>query len=1145
MPTIFESINTELKENKLADTIAEQTRKVEETIPALKNFIAKPPSSINDMMKGLDGVSLPDIELTQINQLLGGISETIPEDLSNVTGPLFETLETLQNDSSGKIVPQLKGFMDSINAFRQLGGLDLTNSKSGKTTATGNLTGGSGGGGGGAASPPGSPAPGTPGSIQHQRRIQGLNNIKQGLNFFPSPFNASALILFMKDQLGALPRDIVHLRYLPIIDELTYFLATVVDLSEKDTNGLIDHLNGTLDGLTRFLNDFARQPLVSLTSGLSTLSAQLNATELKSETQQLSVHLNNIALAVKGGGLNPAAADIAALTNILDTFLPRLDTLVNNLFKGQVSGITSEFQRLPLDMEQRMRQVTQTVNPSSQLKLMEGVSQALEHTLATVNINSFSSELSDFFERVTSLLDILDVSVINEPLQTALTALQATVENFDQMLSQVSSQVSSLFDRLDDVLAAFDVSAVTGPVREAFEQFTNTLQTQAATLFEPVQTAISQGVAEINGLVSTFDPQLIIQPLEEVVNKLAVVLNSPEITGALKTIREAIETVSDTLASLSFEPITARTAALIEDMTITLRKIDPDELNAVLKTALKAAVGGLPKELTPITDPLLAEMDDLVEKGPKPVLQFAGAQPQKLLAQVKNYSPQKLIGAEISTPFNMLIEELEKFKPSDLLVPVEERLEVFKTQLKERVNPGLMLAPLEELFEQLLKQFEKFKPAELIKPLEEAISGLIDNLLKVLPVEEFFQAFDQILAGINEAVELTNSINELFEKTTRMITEFSGPEEQLRAWLNPLLGRIDEISDISALRPSFDNLSAAVNGLNAASLKTALEQTLSPIKTSLDELDPQLLLTDLTSAYRGISRDTVESLPDSAQKNELIAALDRFTPLHNAAKVFNGLQAWRENIVRDESAYHENLTRWDVRFHGAGGLFSGFSQPIETLPDVKTFFRETIENEVIAPLNHMLQTVDNTFEALSAPLQELKQFTEKIDAKAAELSKGPVLLTDIRNSLNDLIQRVRDLDLQFIVRELDDVFNSLKDKLTAVSPTAIRKIVEAAFNDAIDILDISGLLPGEALNEVDAAYQKIIDDLKQLDPGKVVVEAVQPVFDQTVIPLLDAFDISELIADLIERMENLDQELGREIETLNVSYRGMLSAVPA
>ena len=54
--------------------------------------------------------------------------------------------------------------------------------------------------------------------------------------------------------------------------------------------------------------------------------------------------------------------------------------------------------------------------------------------------------------------------------------------------------------------------------------------------------------------------------------------------------------------------------------------------------------------------------------------------------------------------------------------------------------------------------------------------------------------------------------------------------------------------------------------------------------------------------------------------------------------------------------------------------------------------------------------------------------------------------------------------------------------------------------------------------KLDTDYAAVIAKLKALDPKKLIVDAVQPVFEENVLPLLDVFDITPLLQAIVDRL---------------------------
>ena len=75
------------------------------------------------------------------------------------------------------------------------------------------------------------------------------------------------------------------------------------------------------------------------------------------------------------------------------------------------------------------------------------------------------------------------------------------------------------------------------------------------------------------------------------------------------------------------------------------------------------------------------------------------------------------------------------------------------------------------------------------------------------------------------------------------------------------------------------------------------------------------------------------------------------------------------------------------------------------------------------------------------------------------------------------------LSIGFLTDSLDAIFNGLRDKLTAISPTALRTTIEAAFEEMLDSLQISLLIPPEQIAALDQDYQAVIVGIRRDEEG--------------------------------------------------------------
>ena len=207
--------------------------------------------------------------------------------------------------------------------------------------------------------------------------------------------------------------------------------------------------------------------------------------------------------------------------------------------------------------------------------------------------------------------------------------------------------------------------------------------------------------------------------------------------------------------------------------------------------------------------------------------------------------------------------------------------------------------------------------------------------------------------------------------------------------------------------------------------------------------------------------------------------------------------------------------------------------------------RDIVEASFATPLNAAFALTEPLATAVDAIVTEVKKLVDDLDAKLGSLVAGPGSLGDIKDTIEALVDRLHQVNLDFLTTSLNDLFADVRSKLAALDPANLAAALSADFDELLDQLDLSQALPKADVDELDADYQEVIDKLAQLDPKKLITDVVQPVFDSDVKPLLDAFDLGQVLDAVVSKLQGLKDELKQELEKVNDAYKQMRAAVPA
>ena len=153
-------------------------------------------------------------------------------------------------------------------------------------------------------------------------------------------------------------------------------------------------------------------------------------------------------------------------------------------------------------------------------------------------------------------------------------------------------------------------------------------------------------------------------------------------------------------------------------------------------------------------------------------------------------------------------------------------------------------------------------------------------------------------------------------------------------------------------------------------------------------------------------------------------------------------------------------------------------------------------------------------------------------------------MSAISGAVQDIVDALRGIDLGFVGRSLDEVLRTVRDQLRGIDPAQLGDDLDKAFAQALSGISLSTVIPAADVAALDGAWQAVIDKLKPLDPGKLVEQTLQPVYDSSVLPLLDAFDLTPVFTALIDFLNTLQGELGTGLDEVNTAYQTLIALRP-
>ncbi len=1177
MPTLFEQLQSGLSGSDLATQLGSQAGAFSGLLTTVQNLAQHPPSSIGDLTSTLQGTSLPNLDVAgDLGKAISGLKDALPTDISSVTGGLLDGLDKLGTQVGPGLATILEDVLKLFDTLQKIQSIDFQCLDAGAPAGGAPAGGAPGGGGAGGGAPAGGSAGGAPGGgspggdsagggspggggagggapggaggtgATANKASDTVDAVDSGLAFLPSPLNVSTLLPWLHERLAPGEWTKFGQYHIPILDDIYQPLDTLVRWNGLDASGLSAEMAATLSSVRSFLDDNAAGGLSGI-SGLSALGP-LDLPAIATLADQITAAFKQAGVAVAAGNLAPASAAITSIAGLLDQYDALITAFGVTPDAGPAATLASvkdSLGHLGEDLEANMSRVLGALRPSDSMKSLEPLVESVTGAVAG-GLDEVQKKISALVGWLQDLAGKIDLSVLQAPLKTAADGARSVVDGLDSGLAEATLQVKQLFSHAEDLLNQIDTAALISKVQDALNEFKDTLVQKLHDLFAPVRDAVHSVVTSIQSAVGSINLDGIKTALTDAINSLAGILDSDAVKSALATIQGAIEQVTQALQGASFTPITAEVVGDIQKITDMLKALDTSKLGVPVQLAMQAAVALLPHDLHGLTDPLIKNLNDLLDKPPVNLIKTLKDEPKKVLDAVKGFDPGAVVAKELSGPFQQLVSFMDQFKPSKLLEPLNKELDALKQRLLKSADPGKLLEPLEAPFNELLSSLDKFKPSALVAPLNTALQSAIKSVIDALPVDEIFAAIDSVLGQVQKAVDAGNKLKALLIKIKGMADGMENAAGQMDAWVDAILSKLDSLTSLAPIQSALDNLQGGLDGLKKDALLARYHSIVDPALAGLNTLDPAKKLSDWLVAAQSVSASALAALPASSEKTSLTAAMTRCKPLDLAyGKPLQSLADLRSALQTAGPALADFLSNWDALYLDATGLLGELrSLGTASASAIKSWVEPIVATQLKTPFKILFGLLEPARPLIDTLVTEITHLMDDLTAKITALLLGPDSLKGIEDALKQLVDRLKKLNLDFLTQSLDDVFNTIKGKFEAIGPAKLKDLVDAAFKGVLDGLDLSQVLPAAEVKALDDLYQGIVDTLKGLDPAKIVAETIKPLYDQKIVPLIAALDLTKPVDSLSKRMDGLADELSSELEKVNRAYKDMLDAVP-
>ena len=1062
----------------------------------------------------------------QMEQGFSAVQDQLPADPSEVLGGIDGEMDGFFEELNTDLANPFGSVLDN---FRSLGNLGIGSGGSSQQPA-----------------PPGQQPQGmAEPQVKNARAVH--SKLDAILSILPDPLDAAALIGITYRQLASLPRERVALQYIPVYDELRDKLETATTWLEGDGPAIGAHFVQSLNGFKGFIRTHVRDgslnpvltPITALQSGSNTVALQRLLTGIPTG-------LNDLAAKVRAGSLNGELNRIAELQSMVG----ELELLARNIKEKwmDTSGrdLMANLAVLNETLEERMAQLLLFGAPSPDLSLIALAAQPINKVFEGLGIPAFISGIQEFSNLVAGVLDSLSLDQIGDTVGSAIDKASQTIQRFSDMLVNITLEFTKLINKVEQAIESIGVAELVDELKAILNNFGQQVVTGLNSVFGPVRSFLQDAFDQINNLVAAFDPAIILDTVKELLQTLTDILGNEQLQQTISTIKTTLEEVNTTLGEFQFtvvtDPVVSGIGVVKGVFDIAGKLPLPESVANEVKTALNALPSGA--QLRTVSGKLSTGLDTIIEKGPKPVLLAIKDKPAELVTLVEKYNPIILIGDKLSAPYQAFVGQVEQLKPTVLMAPIKAEIDKLLDQLREKLDPTALFEHLQQPFDDLLAAIDNLNPTALIQPLQEKLSAGIHAITERLPLDEADEIFAITNAVAGEITKVLQGMQNVRDTITAINVRLAGltqSEAQVRGWGDEIAAKLDTIADFAPITTALQAVDIALGEIEATPLQQAIFTPMDTLMDAIRSLNPQPALIAMVQAQRGFPVAQLQAMADSPEKTALVTLVTQFNPLdplYNAS--LGGLQDKLDAWTTQKTALTTFFVSWQQNFFGANGALARYRRPAMTLPELKQLMTETISTQLTNAIAPVFRIIDHMQNLVTAILSEMENLVQRLEAQVGGLLQINDALNGLRDAVRSVVDQLNALDITFIAREVESVFDAVLVQLNALNPRDLGLAVKAVFDTLLDSLNPNTLL---GLPALDLSHQTLVDLLRERDPKVLLTDKLQPEYDK-VVDFLKLFDIRVIIETFILNVEGLQVQLDGELERVIVAYEEMTGAIP-
>ena len=951
----------------------------------------------------------------------------------------------------------------------------------------------------------------------------------------PADMSVPGLLRWLHARVGTTRPGYFTVRSLPLVDDLRDPLDTLVRWEAASAANVEAELQATLATLAGLVRRHASGLFAAALPAADV--AALNGAALGSAAENYVGALETLADRVQAANAAALPAALVAAQSARAALLTQNAAVAASFATRQ--ALVARLTALPDQLDAGICRLLVLLQPRSTIAdLTEAVGVLEPPPIPAAAFDPVREAIGGVTQRLEALLEAIDIGAVAAPLTEALNSAGAAVQSVEQGLAQLSAQVLSTLAQAQNAVQGLSLDDVRDQAVAGITAASAALDQAVGQALAPAAQALQQAMTAVFEAMDQIDPEALAQPVRDAVHSLGDLVQQEAVQRVVE-VGQQIEQVAQQITTLSFAPVADEVIALIRQLKTLIEGIDIASLPDPGPALVSAAMDILPRSLTPLTDPLIVDLDGQIAGAPTDLLEQVKTLPDAARTRLLAFSPRLALQPILAAPFQAARSELERFSPTTWLSAGDAAFAQLRRQLAAQLDIARLLAEPARAFATLTAELERLRPSTLLAPVTQAIHGALAGLADALPIGDLEAALEGSLRRIGRFTNTLEAALDVATHVTSKVAALGNPRSEFEAWIDSIVAKVP-VAATGAVAAALADLRGAALAARPATLAQAWQDARGALSTRLDAADATNRLTRLATARSRIAAGLANPAIGAAAPG-LAAWIDE-APTRAAGDGLNAVAAVARALATTDAALKAELQALADRFpHADGALAPLVPGSAATL---RADVREAFVRQLGTPLLGLLASLKPMAALVDAGIGGLRGLVTAVDAKLGELLAAPQALADLLADVAGVQQRLAALDPTTYTREVDAVYSAFVDQVRALDPMTLQRPLEAARDQLLARLSLGELLPAPLRGQLASAQRQLVAKIGSLDPDRLLLEPLDAEYREAVEPLVAALDISASVQIIIDWLNGLPDDLRVQIGRIDVPYGELLRLAP-